>query len=78
MKARAKPRPPHIGTIGSTIRVGHEMMVHCDNRLRSLPLHVLQAVCRSPLRSQERPSLAAGGTSEKCQEQTGLESARGM
>lgn len=32
MKARAKPRPPHVGTIGSTIRVGHEMMVHCDNR----------------------------------------------
>jgi hypothetical protein len=32
MSVHGKPRPPHVGTIGSTIRVGHEMMVHCDNQ----------------------------------------------
>jgi hypothetical protein len=26
-----KQRPPHVGTIGSTIRVGHGLTVNCGN-----------------------------------------------
>ena len=25
------PKPPHVGTLGSTIRVGYSMMIHCGN-----------------------------------------------
>jgi hypothetical protein len=30
--ARSRKRPPHVGTIGSTIRIGHSLTIHCQNR----------------------------------------------
>jgi len=26
-----RPQTPHVGTLGSTIRVGYSMMIHCGN-----------------------------------------------
>ena len=28
---RHKPRPPHVGAIGSTNRVGHGLTINCGN-----------------------------------------------
>jgi hypothetical protein len=30
--ARSPSRPPHVGTLESTIRMGYGLWVHCDNR----------------------------------------------
>jgi len=29
---RQEKRPPHVGTIGSSLRVGHGIAINCENR----------------------------------------------